>query len=83
MNAGANGGGADAIDVANKNILKVGDTFDSYIELELKIKQLELLDMNSLSILDCKTIETAQKRSDRALNPDLKYYQVKYCCING
>ena len=32
---------------------------------------------------EARTIEAARKRVSRDLNPDLKYYEIKYCCIHG
>ena len=74
---------SDNSQIENESFFKVGDEFNNCNELELKIKQWESNTMNTMSIADCKTIESAQKRCDRTLNPDLKYYQLKYCCIHG
>ncbi len=32
---------------------------------------------------EARTIASAQKRVERYMKPELKYYQLKYCCIHG
>ena len=33
---------------------------------------------------DCRTITAARKRGvDRPIKAELKYYQLKYCCVHG
>ena len=32
---------------------------------------------------DARTIEAVQNRLNRTINPSLKYYELKYCCIHG
>ncbi len=34
-------------------------------------------------VREARTIASAQKRVDRYMKPELKYYQIKYCCIHG
>ena len=59
-------------DPIHENIFfKVGDIFDNFEELYARIKEMELNDMHSMSIYDSKTVETAQRRCDRSLNPKI------------
>jgi zinc finger SWIM domain-containing protein 3 len=61
----------------------IGDTFDTFENLEEKIKLYEDKNFVKFWKREAKTIVAAKKRVDRHLKPDLKYYQLRYCCING
>ena len=54
----------------------VGDTFESFENLEANIKKNE---QANFWRRDSRTIEAVKKR----LNPTLKYYELKFCCIYG
>ena len=62
----------------------VGETFSSFIELEKKVKLYEEKNFMKFWKREARTIAAARKRVARPLNEkDLKYYQLKYCCIHG
>ena len=61
----------------------VGDSFESFDALQTKIKAYEQAHYVQFWRRDSHTIEAAKKRLDRSLNPALKYYEVKFCCIHG
>ena len=61
----------------------VGDTFSSFEEVEGKIKEYEKINYVQFWKREARTIEAAKKRTDRYMKPELKYYQLKFCCIHG
>ena len=60
----------------------IGQTFKSYEELSAKIEAFEQSKFVQFWKRDARTIEAARKRMDRHLNPILKYYELKQCCIH-
>ena len=60
-----------------------GDLFSTYVELEAKVKACERAQFVKFWKRDARTIEAARKRLDKFLKPELKYYELKYCCIHG
>lgn len=62
---------------------KVGDKFEDIEELEKKIKQFECENFFLLWKRDCRSVEAAKHRVKRFVNPRLKYYEVKYACVEG
>ena len=44
---------------------------------------LEQVSFSQLWKRDAKTVANAKKHLDCPLNPLLKYYEIKYCCIHG
>ena len=62
---------------------RVGDSFTTFLELEEKVKS--YVESNSVQLWEreARTVTSARKRVDRYLKSDLKYYQLKYCCIHG
>ena len=63
--------------------LHVGDLFASYKDLEDKIERFKVENYVDLWKRDSRTIVAAKKRLNRKLNPELKYYKLTFCCING
>ena len=61
----------------------VEEKFSSFETLEKKIKSFESSSFVQLWKRDCRTVEAAKTRLTKFLNPDLKYYEVKYCCTQG
>ena len=61
----------------------LGETFRSYEEVEVKVKEYEKANFVQLWKREARTIASAQKRVERYMKPELKYYQLKYCCIHG
>jgi hypothetical protein len=61
----------------------VGDFFSTFDELEAKVKAYENAQFMKFWKRDSRTIEAAKKRLNKFLKPELKYYELKYCCIHG
>ena len=64
-------------------LLKVGDEYNSYEELEKVIKALEKVQNINFWIRDSRSITAAKRRINITIRPVLKYYEVKYACIKG
>ena len=64
------------IETDNDNSFVVGDCSESFAKLE-----------NSHFVKfwkrDTRTVEAARKRMNKSIKPELKYYEIKYCCIHG
>ena len=81
--------GADAVEnleisQASEDVyFSVGDSFESFDALQTNIKAHEQAHFVKFWKRDARTIEAAKKRLDRPLNPALKYYELKFCCIHG
>ncbi len=66
------------------DIFTVGHTFSSFEELETALDRYKKKNYVDFWRRDSRTIAAAQKRGvDRPLNAELKYYEIKYCCIHG
>ena len=63
--------------------INVGDLFATFDELKTKVKAFENEHFVQFWKRDCRTIQSAKKRLNRFLKPELKYYELKYCCIHG
>ena len=61
----------------------LGESFKSFDELEKKMKEYEITNLVQFWKRDTRTINAAQKRINRHLNTNLKYYEITYCCIHG
>ncbi len=62
----------------------VGDEFPSLEELETALDKYKKKNYVDFWRRDSRTIAAAQKRGvNRPLNAELKYYEIKYCCIYG
>jgi len=61
----------------------VGELFESYDQLERKLEEYKQQKFVQFWKRDTRTIEAARKRLDKPLKTDLKYYEVKFCCIHG
>lgn len=72
-----------ALEEVQPPVFSLGDRFRSIDALEKKLKSFESSTFTKFWKREARTIEAAQKRIDRHLNPDLKYYQLKYACIHG
>ena len=60
-----------------------GERFKSFGELERKLKSFEDSKFTKFWKREARIIEAARKRTDRHIQPSLKYYQLKYACIHG
>ena len=66
--------------------LKIGDTFDSFVEVEKFLQQLQTRTSVQLYKRDCKSLEAAKLRYSGRVGkakPALKYYFVEYRCVFG
>jgi len=62
----------------------VGELFKSFSELEQKLNAYKTKNFCEFWKRDARTVESAtRKRIDRPIKKELKYYEVKYCCIHG
>ena len=63
---------------------KMGDKFPDYDSLAAKTSQFERDTCNQLWHRDTRTIEAAYKKGiKRSINPNLKYYSMKFTCCHG
>ena len=63
---------------------QVGDEFESFCSFEEKLLAHNEQISVTTYILDSKTIENARKKGlKRMLEPELKYYMIKYACVRG
>lgn len=63
--------------------MKLGDVFESYEDFLKDMDSYSKREFVSFWKRDARTISAARKKTDRFLDPKLKYYQLKYTCING
>ncbi|XP_057331387.1 uncharacterized protein LOC130671482 [Microplitis mediator] len=64
--------------------LKVNQRFNTFEELEKKIKNYQGYKNCAFYKRDCVTIEKCRRQGvKRHIEPNLKYYSIRYCCING
>ena len=62
----------------------MGNLFSTSDESETKVKAYERAHFVPFWERDAATnTEAAKKRLNKFLKPDLKYYELKYCCIHG
>ncbi len=62
----------------------VGDKFSTFKELESAVESYKKQHFVDLWRRDSRTIEASRKRGvDRPLKAELKYFELKYCCIHG
>ena len=59
----------------------VGDLFYSLAELETKLNDYKLVNCVEFWKQDARTILNAKKRLEKELKPELRHYDIKYCCI--
>ena len=78
------GGDSNIVQTTGDDVsFTVGDQFMSFDSQQSRIKMYELVNFTQFWKRDARTIEAAKKRLDRSLNPALKYYEIKFCCIHG
>ena len=69
---------------SNVDILSLGDEFESYNELEKKVKEFEELKFVKLWKRDAKTIAGSKKRCpNKSFNEQIKYTYINYACVHG
>ena len=66
------------------SVFSVGQKFSSFIELDTALKKYQAESFCVLVVRDSRGIQAAQKRlTNKTLNPQLKYIDVKYACHHG
>ena len=63
--------------------LRVGDSFKTFDEFEIKLQEFERQHYIQLFKRDARTAHAARKRVNRPLSDAIKYYEIRYCCISG
>ena len=61
----------------------VGQQFQSFEDLQSRIKLHESQHFVQFWCRDSRTVQAAQKRVNRPLSEKIKYYQLTYGCIHG
>ena len=62
----------------------MGDSFSTFDKLETKVKAYErACFIVPLLEVTCTNYQSGKKHLSKFLKPDLKYYELKYCCIHG
>ena len=63
-------------------IFSLGEAVDSFASLDKKIDAYKKDNCVELWKRAARTIKAAKKRVEKYLKPELKYYELKYCCIH-
>ena len=71
------------IETDNDNSFVVGDCFESFAKLEARVEKFENSHFVKFWKRDTRTVKAARKRMNKSIKPELKYYEIKYCCIHG
>ena len=61
----------------------IGDSFDSSSDLEEKLQVYKAERFVEFWRRDARTIGAVKNRLNKTINPSLKYYELKYCCIHS
>ena len=61
----------------------IGDPIYSFPELQTKLNDYKLVNYVEFWELEARTIMAAKKRLEKELKPELRCYEIKYCCIHG
>lgn len=76
-------GGSETIDVIGKHVFLTGETFQSFEELEERLKKHSEEDFVHYWRRDTRTIKGALTKTSRLLAERLKYYSMRYACVHG
>jgi len=63
--------------------INLRDEFDTYEEFDKLLKELSRKNFVHFWKRDCRTVEGAKKKTERYIDPKIKYYQLKYSCVHG
>ena len=70
--------------MAENAVIEIGNKFSSYEELESTIRLYELRTNTEFYKRDSRTILSAREWGiKREIKSELKFYQLRYSCING
>ena len=65
-------------------MFRVGEEFESYLELKAKISEFERTEYVQLNVQRSKSIEAARRRTpSKDYKEDLKYSEINLACIHG
>lgn len=73
----------DCIDVIGNHVFLAGETFDSFEELEERLRKHSEEDFVHYWRRDTRTIKGALMKTTRPLAARLKYYSIRYACVHG
>jgi len=62
-------------------VISVGDSFDTYEQFRDKLNEYMQTTATQFYRRDARTIAAARKRLRRPLNDEIKYYDIRFCCI--
>ena len=72
------------IETNNDTFFVVGDCFESFAKLEARVEKFENSRFVKFWKRVTRTIEATGKCGmNKFIKPELKYYEIKYCCIHG
>ena len=63
--------------------LHIGQKFEDFAAFESAIMRYQNAENVQFYWRDSRSVDKAQPRLEKKLNPKIKYYEVKYHCING
>ena len=63
--------------------LHIGQKFEDFAAFEIAIMRYQNAENVQFYRRDSRSVDKAQPRLENKLNPKIKYYEVKYHCING
>ena len=65
------------------NLHIVGQKIEDFAAFESAIMRYQNAENVQFHRRDSRSVDKAQRRLEKKLNPKIKYYEVKYHCING
>lgn len=71
------------ISVLGNYVFTVGEQFNSYEELLLRLEKHSLADFVHYWRRDTRTVEGAVMKTTRPIAKRLKYYSLRYACVHG
>ena len=71
------------MDLVERVSFVLGETFFTFPALEEKLRLYQQQNFVQLWIRDSRTVSAAKKRLTRNVKDSLRYYEIKYCCIQG
>jgi len=65
-------------------VLSVGDSFETYEQFRDKLNEYMQTVSGPVRFYrrDVRTVTAARRRLTRPLNDRIKYYDIRYCCVN-
>jgi len=63
-------------------VISVGDCFETFEQFHAKLEEYMQTTSTRFYRRDARTIAAARKRLTRPLNDEIKYYDIRYCCVS-